>query len=322
MRNLLLIVSLVSVGFLPACAQDCASCTAPKATAQVAPPFVRPSGTLDQAAIEAAAGLKGTFSESENVFKVTQPKKGITVDGRTMEPFMGFTSWAAFTPGKRAPAMMAGDLVLFEDEVDPAMDALFAHGLKVTAIHNHFFHTKPAAYFMHIGGEGDAAKMAEGVKAALDAVKARRDQAGPAGDVAGFDGPAIPAQNAVTAAPLDAIFGLKGQAKDGMYKAVWGRTVAMSCGCVAGKEMGVNTWAALCGDDEHACVAGDFITFGGELQPVLAALRAHGIHVVAIHSHMEGENPKAVFLHYWGKGAAADLAKGVKAALEAQAAVK
>ena len=104
-----------------------------------------------------------------------------------------------------------------------------------------------------------------------------------------------------------------------MYKVVVGRTVKMPCGCTMGKEMGVNTWAAFAGSDDRAIVDGDFVTFEGELQPVLKALRAAGINIVAIHNHMEGESPKAIFLHYWGWGTAADLARGVKSALDAQA---
>src|SRR5215211_6483865 len=92
----------------------------------------------------------------------------------------------------------------------------------------------------------------------------------------------------------------------------------MPCGCEVGKEMGVNTWAAFYGSDEQAFVDGDFATFEGELQPVLKALRANDINVVAIHNHMEGENPRVIFLHYWGVGPAGKLAHGVKAALDTQ----
>src|SRR5215831_2611792 len=116
---------------------------------------------LDTAAIEAMTGLKGTLSKDNSgadVYKVTQGRTDvpITVEGRKMEPFMGFTSWAAFQAGTATPAMMAGDLVVFQDEVSPAMDAFFAHGCTVTALHNHFFFEEPKAYFMHFGGEGEA----------------------------------------------------------------------------------------------------------------------------------------------------------------------
>jgi hypothetical protein len=143
-----------------------------------------------------------------------------------------------------------------------------------------------------------------------------------------FDDTQIPTANAITGAKLDAVFFPDGQGKgaaqNGMYKATIGRTVKMPCGCEVGNLMGVNTWAGFCGTDDAAAVAGDFITFSrggkGELQPVLRALRSAGINIVAIHSHMEGEDPDAIFLHYWGKGPAEKLARGVKAALDAQAA--
>jgi hypothetical protein len=284
---------------------------------------------LDTAAIEAAlggGGLKGALSKDNSgadVFKVTQGRTDvpITVEGRKMEPFMGFTSWAAFQAGTAKPAMMAGDLVVFQDEVSPAMDAFFAHGCTVTALHNHFFFEEPKTYFMHFGGEGPPADLAKGFKAALDAVKAVRANNGvPATK---FDDTQVPTTSAITAARLDAIFFAdgksKGAAQNGMYKATIGRTVKMSCGCEVGNLMGVNTWAGFCGTDDSAAVAGDFISFAGELQPVLRALRGAGINIVAIHSHMEGETPTSIFLHYWGKGRAEDLARGVKSALGAQA---
>src|SRR5215218_6758982 len=111
---------------------------------------------LDNAKIEAATGLKGTFNDAEGVFKVTAPRSDVkvSVDGWQMPPFMGLTSWAAFTDGKKSPAMVMGDLVLMQDEVNPVMSALLDAGLSVTALHNHFFYDEPKVYFMHIGGEG------------------------------------------------------------------------------------------------------------------------------------------------------------------------
>ena len=107
-----------------------------------------------------------------------------------------------------------------------------------------------------------------------------------------------------------------------MFKVVIGRTTKMPCGCTAGKEMGVNTWAAFAGTDDNALVDGDFAVAEDELQPVLKSLRHAGINIVAIHSHMTHENPRVLFLHYWGRGNAAALAKALKQALDAQQAVK
>ena len=82
-----------------------------------------------------------------------------------------------------------------------------------------------------------------------------------------------------------------------------------------GNTMGVNTWAAFAGSDERAVVDGDFAMLESELQSVLKALRHAGINIVAIHSHMSGEQPRILFLHYWGIGPADQLAKAVLAAL-------
>jgi hypothetical protein len=79
--------------------------------------------------------------------------------------------------------------------------------------------------------------------------------------------------------------------------------------------MGLNTWAAFVGTKENAAVAGDVAMLAGEVTPVLKALRANGLDVVAIHHHMTGTQPTIFFLHYWGTGPAEQLASGFKAAL-------
>lgn len=273
---------------------------------------------LDGAKIEAATGLKGTMNEAEGVFKVSAPRGDVkvSVDGWTMPPFMGLTSWAAFLPGKKEEAMVMGDLVLFQDEVNPVMSAALGAGLSVTALHNHFFYDEPKVYFMHIGGEGSVEKLGAGVKTALDKMKEIRAANPTPGKV--FGEAFAPASNSITAAPLETAFGGKATVKDGMAKFVFGRASKMPCGCEVGKEMGVNTWAAFAGTDDNAIVDGDFCVLEKELQPVLRTLRENGVNVVAIHHHMAMEEPKYLFLHYWGKGKAADLAKAVKAAMATQ----
>jgi hypothetical protein len=143
------------------------------------------------------------------------------------------------------------------------------------------------------------------VRAALDAIAAVRTQTATPPDRSGTPSPG---KNAIDGAKLDAAFGVKGTAKDGMYKAVFGRKASAGCGCTVGKAMGVNTWAAFAGTDDDAIVDGDFAVAEGELQAVLKSLRAGGVHVVAIHHHMTGESPRILFLHYWGRGSAASLA--------------
>ena len=111
---------------------------------------------------------------------------------------------------------------------------------------------------------------------------------------------------------------MKGQTNNGMFKVVIGRQASMH-GIMVGNEMGVNTWAAFAGSDEDAVVAGDFAMLEDELQTILKTMRAQGINIVAIHQHMTQEQPHYLFLHYWGKGKAVDLAKSIKNALDVQA---
>lgn len=273
---------------------------------------------FDSSAIEKITGVKGAANETEHVYKISVPRKDVpvTIDGWKMPPFMGLTSWAAFTAGQKAPGMVMGDLVLFEDEVNVVMSAALDHGLEVTALHNHFFYDQPRVYFMHIGGEGKIEDLAAGVKAAFDAVaKVRASHPEPG---RGFGLTALPTESSISAGPLEAILVGKAQQNAGMAKFVFGREVTMECGCTVGKEMGVNTWAAFAGTDENALVDGDFATAAGELQAVLKSLRKSGINIVAIHSHMTEETPRIIFLHYWGRGRAADLANALKDTLATQ----
>jgi len=271
---------------------------------------------VDAARVAAATG--GKPETSDNVVKVSFPRDDVRVDvdGWTkMAPFMGLTSWAAFAPGEKpgVETMVMGDLVLFEDEVNPAMSAALEGGLEVTALHNHFFFDKPHVYFMHIGGEGSVDQLGKAVKATLDAERAiRQKNAQPAN---AFGSPP-PTPSKIDGAKLDAIFGVKGAVKDGMYKATMGRKTRAECACTIGKAMGVNTWAAFGGADDNAVVDGDFAVAESELQSVLKSLRGSGVNIAAIHSHMTGESPRILFLHYWGRGRAADLAAAVKRALD------
>jgi protein-tyrosine-phosphatase len=268
-------------------------------------------------AIDQATGAKGSYTADEDVYRVTFPRTDVrvAVEGRSMHPFLGHTSWAAFTPDAHAGLMVMGDLVLFEDEVNPVMSAALDNGLEVTALHNHFFFDSPRVMFMHIGGNGAADELATAVRRAMDKVKEIRAANPQPGTK--FSGPAVPDTNSITAETLDGILGVKGQINSGMYKAVIGRKATMH-GKAVGNQMGVNTWAAFAGTDDAAFVDGDFAMLKSEVQPVLKALRKGGINIVAIHNHMTHEEPLYIFLHYWGKGPAAVLARGLRSALDSQ----
>jgi len=273
---------------------------------------------LDTAKIDHLTGLKGKLNEKEGVYKVTFPRDDVKVriSGWAMPPFMGLGTWAAFTETKNG-AMVMGDTVLFEDEVNPVMSIALDNGLSVTALHNHFFFDEPKVYFMHIEGEGSVDKLAGTIRKIYDTIKTiRGPNAKPANTFEeGVLGQgSLPEKNSINAAPLNEIFGMQGESKDGMVKFTIGRPAKMH-GVKIDKEMGVNTWAAFAGSDDNAVVDGDYAVTEDELQPALKALRVGGINIVAIHSHMTHENPRILFLHYWGRGSSKKLAQAVKGAL-------
>jgi hypothetical protein len=273
---------------------------------------------LDTTKIDQLTGLKGKLNAQEGVYKVTFPRDDVKVSvaGWQMPPFMGLGTWAAFQ-GTNDKAMMMGDTVLFEDEVNAVMSAALDNGLSVTALHNHFFFDEPKVYFMHISGEGSVETLAGAVKKVYDTIKAIRvANAKPATKFgqSGNEKKPLPGKSSITPAPLNEIFALQGDVKDGMVKFTIGKKSKMS-GMEIGKEIGVNTWAAFAGSDDNAVVDGDFAVTEDELQPVLKSLRAANVNIVAIHSHMTHENPRILFLHYWGRGSAKDLANAVKGAL-------
>jgi Domain of Unknown Function (DUF1259) len=274
------------------------------------------SGSLDTDKIDQVTGLKGKLNEKEGVYKVTFPRDDVkvVVGGWTMPPFMGLGTWAAFKE-TNAGAMVMGDTVLFEDEVNAVMSAALDNGLSVTALHNHFFFDDPKVYFMHIEGEGSVDKLAGAVKKMYDMIKAIRGlNAKPGRSFATVGQPPLPEKSSITAGPLNEVFGAQGEVKDGMVKFTIGRPAKMH-GVTIEKDMGVNTWAAFAGTDDNAIVDGDFAVTEDELQPVLKELLEDKINIVAIHQHMTHEEPRIMFFHYWGRGAAKDLANAVKGGL-------
>ncbi len=262
--------------------------------------------------VELIAKITGVKPDVKNgIAKISVPAghPGAGIDGVTVQPFQGLTTWAAFQAAG-GKTMVMGDMTLTEPQVNPTMSAALDNGLQVTALHNHFFYDRPNVFFMHIGGEGTTEQLATGVRKALDAANA-------ASKGTGFGGPSIPAKSTIDPKPLETILGASAQAKDGIAKFSFGRKTSMH-GTEVGDAMGVNTWAAFAGSDQAAVVDGDFAMLEDELQGVLKALRHADINIVAIHNHMTHEQPRIMFLHFWAKGPAERLARGVKTALDTQ----
>jgi hypothetical protein len=257
-------------------------------------------------------GKTGDFKE--NVLKVNIPRSdlSVTVAGvKTPTPF-GFGGWVALTKGTGMDVMM-GDLVLTQEEVNPVMSALLDSGLEATALHNHFFWDEPRMFYMHVHGHGSPAELARKLKPALDLIGNGGKPAAPAATPG-----AAPPTPAIDTAKMAQIAGHPGETNGAVYKITVGRDdlKLTEMGAPINARMGLNTWAAFAGTDADAMVAGDVAMLEGEVTPVLKALRASGIDVVAIHHHMTDTKPMVIFLHYFGRGSAEALARGVRAAVD------
>ncbi len=269
----------------------------------------------DYQSVLQSLGKKGDFKDG--VLKVNIPRGdlSVTIGGRPAPTPFGFGGWVALTPAEGGnaggPQVMMGDLVLTEAEVNPVMSALLDNGLAVTALHNHFLHEQPRIFYMHVHGMGTAADLARRLKPAVALIDAAASRAtAPA---------ATPSTTAgVTGAAVSQIIGSPGEQTGPVYKITIGRPDIdlREHGAKINARMGLNTWAAFAGTDADAMVAGDVAMLEPEVQPVLKALRANGIEVVAIHHHMTDVKPTVIFLHYYGTGPAAKLAAGVRAAVD------
>jgi len=262
----------------------------------------------DYGAVLKTLDKKGDFKD--NVLKVNIPRNDlkVTVEGVATPTAFGFGGWVAMTKGEGGMQVLMGDLVLQESEINPVMSALLDNGLEVTALHNHFFGETPRIFYMHVHGHGDAQDLARRLKPALALIGSA---------------PAPPATTPAAkpqfdTAKLAQIVGHEGEANGGVYKITIGRDdlSIREMGARINSRMGLNTWAAFTGTEQNAAIAGDVAMLDTELQPVLKVLRKNGLSVVAIHNHMTGTNPAIYFLHYWGKGQAATLASGFRAALD------
>lgn len=262
-------------------------------------------------AVLKSLGKGGDYKDS--VLKVNIPRNDVrvTIAGRPAPTPFGFGGWIALTKGDGGHEVMMGDLVLTEDEVNPVMSALLSNGLDVTALHNHFFWDAPKMYYMHVHGMGTAADIATRVKPAIDLI----DQAAKRATSAAASPSAA---GALDSAALASIVGHPGEQTGPVFKITIGRPdiSLREHGAVVNARMGLNTWAAFAGSDGDAMVAGDVAMLEKEVTPVLKALRANGLNIVAIHHHMTGVAPTVIFLHYYGTGPAATLARGVRAAVD------
>ncbi len=282
----------------------------------VGPGKTPPLSAADIAGIEAAMGKKGTYVGAQATHSTPLPRNdlSITIKGEPVPIPLGFGGWVAIKhtlDGKSA--MLMSDTVLLQEEVNPLISAAHANGLEVGAIHNHFFYEEPRIFYMHIHGMGSPAELARKVAATL-----KNSKLLPANQPQPGTGPSAQTGKELFDLPaLDQIVKYQGAVNGPTYKYTVGRAdlQSMMMGTVMTAAIGLNSWAAFAGKQTDAHIAGDIAMLEHEVNPVIKALRANNLEVVAVHNHMLFDQPRIMFLHYYGRGPATQLASGFRAAL-------
>lgn len=255
-----------------------------------------------------ALARAGTM-QPDNVYKVSFPRSDLTVtaDGVTIKPALALGSWAAFKESG-GHAMTMGDLVLLESEVNPVLSILQDGGIEQSALHNHLLGESPHIMYIHFVGHGDAVALARTLHNALAATKTPMEAVAPSAQ----------AEIDLPTADLDRIFGHAGKANGGVYQFAIPRAEkiiehGVEIPPAMGMAMPINFQPTGNG---RAAITGDFVMIASEVNPVIRALRAGGITVTALHSHMLEEQPRLFFMHFWANDDAKKLATTLRTALD------
>lgn len=264
---------------------------------------------IDWTKVDGALGKTAAVSGEVHRYGFPRSDLQVTIDGVAIRPALALGGWAAFAP-THGGAMVMGDLVLLETEINPVMAKLQEGGIEITAVHNHLLRASPPTFYVHIGGHGDPVKMADVLRSALALSKTPLSP--PA------TGSSPPPAVDLDTAQLDQIIGTKGQANGGVYQFNVPRRDPITEGGMTvptamGSANAINFQPTGAG---KAAITGDFVITADEVNPMIKALRANGIEVTALHSHMLTEQPRVFFMHFWANDDALKLAKGVRAALD------
>jgi hypothetical protein len=263
---------------------------------------------IDWAKVDAALGKTASVQGEVHRYGIPRTDLQVTLDGVAIKPALALGGWLGFEPVQDG-ALVMGDLVLTESEVNPVMSKLLESGIEITAVHNHLMRASPATYYMHIHGHGDPVAMATAIRAALAESKTP------------FAAPAAPAaqtgQIELDTDKLDEAIGVKGKVNGGVYQfSVPRKEPITENGLPIPPAMGtaiVINFQPTGGG--KAAITGDFVVIAEEVNPMIRALRENDIEVTAIHSHMLDEQPRVFFVHFWANDEAVKLAKGLQAAL-------
>jgi Domain of Unknown Function (DUF1259) len=271
---------------------------------------------IDWKNVDEAIGRSAAVSGDVHRYGFPRSDLTVTLDGVTIRPTLALGGWTAFKPA-HGGAMVMGDLVLLDTEINPVMAKLIENGIEITAVHNHVLRGNPATFYMHIAGHGDPVKLATAIRTGLAASKTPLTAPSP---------PAVQPAIDLDTAQLDQIIGVKGQPNGGVYQFGVPRRDPVSEGGMQLAPAGPMGVATAIGFQPtgggKAAITGDFVLIGNEVNPVITALRSNGIEVTAVHSHMLDEQPRLFFLHFWANDDAMKLAKGLRAAIDKTASAK
>ena len=263
---------------------------------------------IDWTKVDAALGKTASVQGQVHRYGIPRSDLQVMLDGVAIKPALALGGWLGFEPMQDG-ALVMGDLVLTETEVNPVMSKLLESGIEITAVHNHLMRSTPATYYMHIHGHGDPISMATAIRAAL--AESKTPFAAPAAPAA------QPAQVELDTAALDAAIGVKGKVNGGVYQFAVPRKDPIAEGGMSvppamGTAIVINFQPTGGG---KAAITGDFVVTAEEVNPMILALRENDIEVTAIHSHMLDEQPRLFFVHFWANDDALKLAMGLQVAL-------
>jgi hypothetical protein len=271
----------------------------------------------ERSAIDRIIGGKGAYAADDGVYKVILPREAATIvqDYQTLSPNFGLNSWVAFTSAAHSDAILTGQFLLLDSEVDSALSAVLNAGLEVNGLAASSLFDGPRLHILDVTGHGSFRSLAVAFRKGLDEIS--HVQRTMASGAAKFARPTTPLESSIVSEPIDAILSMKGSLIAGVYKAAIGKRALLD-GELIGREMGMTTWVCFAGSNVRTFAYGEFVETSDDLQKVLKALRLKGISIELIRNHTIGEHPQVVFIRFWSQGTALELAKAVRYVLDVE----
>jgi hypothetical protein len=266
--------------------------------------------------LDRTLGAKGSYVSEESAYRFVFSRTDVAlrVGAQRLSAAQAPKSWATFSPSMHSEAMVNGEVVLLEDEVNPVITVALKSGLDVTGLGQALLFEQPRLFSLSVTGQGTYQTLSEAVRKTLNEIprlRAAPNARPPAG------GSSAQVSNTIDATPLNAILSMRGSAPDGIYRAAIGRTAVIN-GTPIGREMGMRTTVSIFGTNEKSFLDAEIVVGPEELRRVLMALRSKSLDITSIRNHTIAEHPPALFVRVWSEGVAADLAKRLRYALDVQ----